>query len=123
MESQLNIVALMPAIELAPDLAQTATIPSTIPSMYTPAIAPMWAASIATAKLGPITCPFGPRSGLRMSRASCSDVPAGSPATAWPPMAPTTDAVGRQKALKDPQDGNCQRQVHKVDSKLEQPFS
>lgn len=68
------------------------TTHSIIPSMSTPAqVAPMRAAFIAMARPGHTTCPCGPQSGHRMSRASSRDSPAGSPATACPPMAQTTE--------------------------------
>lgn len=75
--------------DLVPD--RMSTIHSIIPSMSTPApVALIRAVFIAMARPGHTTCPCGPRSGHRMSRASYRGSPAGSPATACPPTAPTT---------------------------------
>lgn len=72
---------------------RVSTIHSTIQSMSTPApVVPMRAAFIAMAKPGHTTYKYGPRSEHRTSRANCSDSPAGSPATACPPTAPTIGA-------------------------------
>lgn len=65
-------------------------IHSIIQSMSTPVpVAPMRAAFIAMVKPGHTTYPYGPQSEHRTSRASCSDSPAGNPATVCPPMAAT----------------------------------
>lgn len=96
--SPASIAATMAATVVAPDQARLTTIPSIIHSTSTrPPMIPV-AAFTATARPGRTTFPCGQRSARHMSRASCSDNPAGSPATACPPT--TTEPVGTTKTAE-----------------------
>lgn len=100
-----SIAATTPAVQVVPGQARLAT-PNIIRSMSTPAAAMparMPAASIAMAKPGRTTYRCGPRSGRHMNRVSYNDAPAGSPATACPRTAPTTDAVVIAKGAIPPE--------------------